>query len=116
MFRDPQVTYLLVNVLLMLVVGGVGWLLKRAISGGDEKLDKVASRVEETTKEVGKLQLLIVGDYLLRREFLEYQKHVDGVLEQLRNNIHNLRDGGQSTASKLAMLEGILNTLKETKQ
>lgn len=113
MMKDPQLFYFVLNVSVVLVMAVVGWLLRRAIAGNDAKVEKVIEKIDGAATELSKLQILIAGEYFRREEQSEFSKHVEGVLAQLRGNIHDLRDGSQATATKVAMLEGAL--LKERK-
>ena len=111
--KDPQTLYLLFNVLLIVVIGLIGWLMKRAIASNDQKVDEAIKLIGEATLAVNKLQLLIVGDYYPRKEHAEYARHLEVTLEQLRENIHKLRDQMQTIVSKVSVMETITSTLKE---
>lgn len=113
MLKDPQILYMLINMFLMLFIGAVGWLLRRAINNSDEKIDQVVKEVKDSTKAMTQLQVLIVGDYLTRKEYAENQKNVSSVLEQLRENVHGLRGHIQTNATKIAMLEGMVKGASE---
>jgi methyl-accepting chemotaxis protein len=110
---DPQLFSLLINVMLVAVVGIIGWLIKRAISGNDAKIEEAIKQINGASKSIGDLHLLIVGDYYPRKEHAEYARHMDSTMDQMRNNIHNLRDSLQTITSKMSALEVIVQSLKE---
>ena len=116
MTRDPQLLYMLVNILLLVVVGLVGWLLKRAVTSNDVLVQTAIKELKELSTAVNKLELLMVGDYYPRREHIEYAKHVENLTSGMRENIHDLRDKLQTIMSKVTVLEATVNTLKETKK
>lgn len=112
---DP-IALVVVNCLLLLVIGVVGWLLKRAISSNDEKIVEATKEIKEATKAVSQLQLLIVGDYYPRKEHREYEKRMDGILEQVRGNVHSLRNDYQTLLARVSVLEVTVQTIKDTKE
>ena len=110
---QPQIFAVLINFSFILIIGVVGWLLKRAITSQDETLRVLSTKLEANNAAINSLQLLIVGDYFPRKEHVAFAEHVNHVLDQLRANIHNLRNELQTTVSKIAVMETKMERAKE---
>ena len=104
---------ILLNGAILLMVGFVGWLLRRAIYNQDETIKIGLGKVDKLDAAVAQLQLLIVGDYYPRKEHQVYVEQMAHTIDQLRSNIHSLRDQIQTVTSKMSVLEALHN--KEVK-
>lgn len=104
---------ILLNAAILILVGFVGWLLRRAISNQDETMKVGLQKVDRVEAAVSQLQLLIVGDYYPRKEHQVYVEQMAHTIDQLRSNIHSLRDQIQAVTSKMSVLEALHN--KEVK-
>lgn len=104
---SSQIIPLLVNLALMVVVAAVGWLIRRAISANDIRIDTLGTKLEATTTAINRLELLIVGDYYPRKEHLIYADNVNKLLEQIRGNIHELRAVLQTLQNRISIVEVI---------
>jgi methyl-accepting chemotaxis protein len=110
---DPQMGFYVMGVLVMLVIAVLGWLLKRAIANNDAKVDRAIIKIGELALCLNKLELLMVGNYYLRQEHIEFARHLEVTLEQLRGNMHNLRDQAQTMMGRVSVVEANFNSLKE---
>lgn len=96
---------ILLNGMILIVMGIVGWLLKRAISTQDESIKSLVNKVDEANKSVNQLQLLIVGDYVPRKELANLTETFQHTTDQLRQSMHNLRDQIQAMISRISLVE-----------
>lgn len=98
---------LLLNAAVLILVAFVGWLLRRAIYNQDETIKIGLGKVDKVEAAVSQLQLLIVGDYYPRKEHQVYVEQMAHTIDQLRSNIHTLRDQLQTIAAKVSVMEAL---------
>lgn len=104
---QPQYAYALFNLLLVIVIGLIAWLMKRAIQGVDSSVNKASDKLDNLSAHVNELRVQIVGDYITRKEHSEQIKHLENLIDQHRENIHKLRDQTQTMVNKITFLEAL---------
>lgn len=110
---QTQLFAVILNFSFILVIGVVGWLLRRAITAQDTTLQELGRKLEQNNTAIASLQLLIVGDYFPRKEHVAFAEHINHVIDQLRANIHNLRNEIQTVVNKQTVIETKLERAEE---
>lgn len=105
---EPWMVQALTNAAFVVVLAFVGWLAKRAISNLDDSVRAAGNKAESIEKSVNELKLLIVSDFYPRKEHMAYADQVLRDLEQIRKNIHDLRDKLQPIVAEQAMIRVLL--------
>jgi len=93
------------NGALFLLLGVLGYLIKRAISGNDSRIEQAIIKSVAIESSIANLQLLIVGDYYPRKEHIAYANEVSEKLDKIRTDMHNLRDSIHAIGNKVGILE-----------
>jgi hypothetical protein len=105
----------LINVLTLFLIGGIGWLIKRAFAGIDERVAELGRKAEKSGDALAQLALLVAGNYVTRNEAVETEKRLESLINQCKKDIHNLRDEVGPIATKVATLEGRSNHTRQRK-
>lgn len=108
----PHYAYALFNLLLVVVLGLIAWLMKRAISGTDESIKQATTKIDNMVTQISEIRVMIAGDLYPRKEHMEYARHVDEQMNMLRKSIHDLRDEIQPLVNRLTILEALMRKEK----
>ena len=108
----PEYTIAIFNLLLIVVMGVIAWLVKRAVTATDRQIEIAVAKIEEMAKVLGEVRVMIAGDLYPRKEHTEFARHMEEQLNLLRTSVHDLRDSIQQAINKVAVLEAIVQKRK----